>query len=137
MDNIRLSEHFMLEELVRSGTASQLRIKEQFNVPPDVINRLSNLCIHVLDPLKEQYPDLKITSGYRCKRLNNNLGGVHNSQHLIGEAADIYCSDLNGLERSIKSKAYDQLIRYDTFIHVSYNIFTNRYQYLDYREHLT
>ena len=34
-----------------------------------------------------------ITSGYRCQKLNKAVGGVWNSQHLRGEAADIYVSD--------------------------------------------
>jgi len=30
-----------------------------------------------------------IESGYRCKKHNSNVGGVVNSQHLLGKAADI------------------------------------------------
>ncbi len=32
---------------------------------------------------------LVITSGYRCPRHNAAIGGVSNSQHLLGNAADI------------------------------------------------
>jgi len=31
-----------------------------------------------------------ITSGYRCKVHNKNVGGEKDSQHLLGKAADIY-----------------------------------------------
>ena len=32
----------------------------------------------------------KITSGFRCKKHNKEVGGVEESEHLIGRAADIY-----------------------------------------------
>jgi hypothetical protein len=32
---------------------------------------------------------IKISSGYRCEKLNKAVGGVYNSQHLKGQAADI------------------------------------------------
>ena len=31
-----------------------------------------------------------ITSGVRCERRNREVGGVPNSQHLFGQAADLY-----------------------------------------------
>ena len=32
---------------------------------------------------------IPISSGFRCQTLNNAVGGVRNSQHLKGEAADL------------------------------------------------
>lgn len=34
-----------------------------------------------------------VTSGYRCPRHNQEIGGVDNSQHVKGNAADIYCTE--------------------------------------------
>ena len=34
---------------------------------------------------------IHITSGLRCKTHNANVGGVSNSQHLLGKAADLGC----------------------------------------------
>jgi hypothetical protein len=35
---------------------------------------------------------IKIGSGFRCQQLNKAVGGVYNSQHLKGQAADL-CID--------------------------------------------
>jgi len=39
-----------------------------------------------------------ITSGYRCPEYNHHVGGVVNSYHLIGLAADIKVKDINLIE---------------------------------------
>ena len=39
-----------------------------------------------------------ITSGYRCFEYNQKVGGVANSYHLIGLAADIKVKDINLIE---------------------------------------
>jgi uncharacterized protein YcbK (DUF882 family) len=36
---------------------------------------------------------IKITSGYRCPSHNKEVGGVSNSQHVLGKASDIQVSD--------------------------------------------
>ena len=84
----QLSEHFSLWEMMRSGTAITQNIK---NVPGESeIKALRALCQNVLEPLRRRYGAIIITSGYRCKPLNKAVGGTATSQHLRGEAADIY-----------------------------------------------
>ena len=41
---------------------------------------------------------IHITSGYRCFAYNRKVGGVANSYHLIGLAADIKVKDINLIE---------------------------------------
>ena len=51
---------------------------------------LAYLCHTVLQPLRDRFGPIRINSGYRCPELNEAVGGVANSHHLRGEAADIY-----------------------------------------------
>jgi uncharacterized protein YcbK (DUF882 family) len=41
---------------------------------------------------------IHITSGYRCSIYNHQIGGVANSYHSIGLAADIQVKDINLIE---------------------------------------
>ena len=84
-----LSKNFTLEEFIRSNTADRMGID---NVPKDeeVIKNLRNLCLEVLQPLRDYVgAPVHINSGYRCPELNVAVGGVKNSQHCLGEACDI------------------------------------------------
>ena len=76
----------------------------------------------VLDPVREKLGmPIVVNSGYRCERHNKDVGGVRNSQHLRGEAADVACADLPRLKQLIiENGKFDQLITYPTFLHVSY-----------------
>ncbi len=85
--DLRLSEHFVLREFVRSATAQRLHID---NTPQLChVTRLIALCDHVLEPLRNAFGPIVINSGYRCEALNRAVGGVPTSQHLRGEAADV------------------------------------------------
>ena len=87
---MRLSKNFTLAEL----TATSHR-KLQDAPSLEVIRNLQNLCIHVLQPLRDTVgAPVYINSGYRSKRLNAKVGGVPNSRHLLGKAADIHCDNL-------------------------------------------
>lgn len=83
--------HFTIEELCASDTAKRLGINNQPNMQ-QMIN-LVYLCAYVLEPLRVAmgHP-IKIGSGFRCDKLNKAVGGVSNSQHLKGQAADL-CID--------------------------------------------
>ena len=76
----------------------------------------------VLDPAREALgKPIVVNSGYRCPKHNAEVGGVKNSQHMKGEAADVCCADNKRLTEIIERNGkYDQLIIYPTFIHVSW-----------------
>ena len=86
---MKLSKNFTLEEFIHSNTAERMGID---NVPKDekVVENLRSLCLEVLQPLRDYVgAPVHINSGYRCPELNMAVGGVKNSQHCRGEAADI------------------------------------------------
>ena len=79
---------FTLRELTRSATATRLGID---NTPSDeIIDNLQLLCDKVLDPLRLRWgAAIRVSSGYRCPRLNRVVGGAKGSMHMCGLAADI------------------------------------------------
>lgn len=87
------SEFFTLAELIKSSTANKHHID---NTPPSkVIKNLQYGVDMVLDPLRRLYgKPIIITSGYRCQKLNDLVGGVKNSWHTKGNAADIHVASL-------------------------------------------
>lgn len=87
------SEFFTLTELIKSSTADRHHID---NTPPsEVIKNLQYGVDMVLGPLRRIYgKPIIITSGYRCSKLNDLVGGVSNSWHTKGNAADIHVASL-------------------------------------------
>lgn len=87
------SEFFTLSELTKSSTALKYHID---NTPSDdIIKNLQYGVDMVLDPLRRLYgKPIIINSGYRCQELNKRVGGVSNSWHTQGNAADIHVASL-------------------------------------------
>lgn len=85
------SEFFSLSELTRSDTAARHKIDNTPNKA--IIDNLQYGVDMVLDPLRRLYgKPIKINSGFRCEQLNKLVGGVTNSWHQVGNAADIHIS---------------------------------------------
>ena len=85
------SEFFSLAELTRSETAARLKIDNTPNKA--IIDNLQYGVDMVLDPLRRLYGQpIRINSGFRCEQLNKLVGGVTNSWHQVGNAADIHIS---------------------------------------------
>lgn len=76
----------------------------------------------VLDPAREKLGmPVVVNSGFRCPLHNKTVGGVYNSQHVSGQAADVHCKDNKKLAKVIvENGRFDQLILYPTFVHVSW-----------------
>ena len=86
--SIHLTKHFTLEELCASATAKARGIENKPQVQQ--IIALVYLAVYVLEPLRVAMNEpIPISSGFRCERLNRAVGGVSNSQHTKGQAADL------------------------------------------------
>ena len=108
----QLSEHFKLSEFTQSGTARRHKVK---NVPgPREVERLRFLCVKSLEPMRRRFGVIRITSGFRCKKLNALVGGSPTSQHVLGEAADIHTGGRELSEKMFgfakQNIPFDQLI---------------------------
>ena len=91
------SEFFTLAELTASETAARHKINNSPSA--GIIGNLQYGVDMVLDPLRRLYgKPIKINSGYRCGELNNIVGGVPNSWHQYGNAADIHINNVEEAE---------------------------------------
>jgi len=126
-----LSPHFTLAEMLESQTARRKAIAEQFTPPQEVIDNLKALCEHILEPLRVAVgKSIHINSGYRCAKLNRAVGGAKNSQHVLGQAADLKPTGMTHAQLFHKIQElnlpFDQLIwEYGTtkepaWVHVSF-----------------
>ena len=88
-----LTEHFTLREMMFSQTCLRIGMINRLNEPKVIIPRLRALCENVLEPLRRRFGPVIINSGYRSECLNYVVGGVTNSQHCKGEAADLFTPD--------------------------------------------
>ena len=95
MENTRLSNHFKLGEFLNLG-------KYPDNKP--TMQHVANMtygCLMLLEPARQMVGPIIINSGYRNPRVNSLVGGVRNSQHLLGQAADIRPKDPQQFQRLV------------------------------------
>ena len=121
MENTRLSNHFSLSEFLNLK-------KYPDNIPSmQVAANLTYGCLLLLEPARLEVGPILINSGYRNQRVNALVGGVKNSQHLQGCAADIRPRDPQQFQRLVaflRSCEYtDQLLTGSAWLHISWNSF--------------
>ena len=120
-----ISKDFYYEEFEKSDKAEELNIDN--SIPSNKIRfAIRILVINLLQPLRDKVQrPIVLNSGYRSPALNKALGGAKDSQHLKGEAADIFCK--NAREVLLLSQIvfrytlpFDQMILYGSFLHLSF-----------------
>jgi zinc D-Ala-D-Ala carboxypeptidase len=130
----RLSNNFTLWEFLYSKKAEQQGLMAfQYEIPETYILNLQKLCVHVLQPLRQRYGLIYISSGYRSTLLNEAIRGAKNSEHMKGKAADIVFAKMPDAFGWIqKNLEYRQLIDEYKFswIHISFDEFDNKKQVL-------
>ena len=111
---VKKKTYFTIDEMCRSYTAQMYNID---NTPDETIVEHLYELIDVLNPLREAWGSaIRVTSGYRCEKLNELVGGVKTSMHKKGYAADLYPA--NGKIKEfkkfvveyLKNKDFDQCI---------------------------
>jgi hypothetical protein len=129
---MKLSKDFSLHEFVRSETAEEYGWDNTPNQKH--IDNLRYLCQKVLQPIRDFYSSpVVITSGFRCGRLNDEVGGSRSSHHRCFSgfaAADFTVQGISNedffldIQRSIggadgRLLPYEQIIIEPEWIHIS------------------
>lgn len=115
--------YFNIKEMTKSQTAELYHID---NTPTkEVVENLKKV-MYILDMIRVHIKKpIFVNSGYRCQRLNEMVGGVQESMHTKGLAADFRTGekeDINIMFKFLKENQEKfkiiELINYKTFIHV-------------------
>lgn len=109
MNNIQISKNFKLNEFQCKDGSQLVKLD----------SKLLNLLQRLRDKINKP---LVITSGYRTVEYNKKVGGIVNSLHTQGKAADISKRSLGMTDAALIKMCQDigfgGVIIYDTFIHV-------------------
>jgi zinc D-Ala-D-Ala carboxypeptidase len=76
---MNLSRNFTLQELTKSDTAVRLGVDNNPNA--NQIEKLKLLCENILQPVRDHFGPVTITSGFRSPALCVRIGSSVNSQH--------------------------------------------------------
>jgi len=93
---MNLSRNFSLQELIKSDTAISKGINNNPNAGQ--IEKLKALCENILQPVRDHFGRVKVTSGFRSEELCVAIGSSVNSQHAKAEAADFECMGTDNAE---------------------------------------
>ena len=121
-----ISKNFSYNEFEASSVAKEKRID---NTIKDwrVRDAIKSLVDNLLQPLRDHLDArVNVSSGYRCPELNKEVGGSPTSQHPKGEAADVWSPVYTPYQIACAvielGLAFDQLILYPGFVHLSYKL---------------
>lgn len=113
---MKLSKNFSLDELTASNTAVKKNIDN--SASPTIIDALQELVTNVLQPVREKFGPVTITSGYRCDELNRAIGGSTTSDHSYGRAADF---EVKGIDNRVVAIWITENLPYKQLILEFYN----------------
>ncbi len=118
INDTRLSPHFKLGEFLNLS-------KYPDNKP--TMQHVANMtygCLMLLEPARQVVGPIIINSGFRNPRVNTLVGGVRNSQHLTGQAADIRPQDPRQFFKLVNflrtCEHTDQLLTSTNWLHISW-----------------
>ena len=108
---MELTRNFTLSELTKSDTAIRHGIDNNPNA--DQIEKLKTLCEKILQPVRDHFGRVKVTSGFRSPALCQKINSSPNSQHARAEAADFEVVGVDNCELADwihRELDWDQLI---------------------------
>ena len=108
---MKLSANFSLSELTKSETGARNGISN--TASPLVIEKLQALTDNILQPLRDKFGPVIVTSGYRSPEINKAVGGSSTSHHCFGFAADFSVLSMDNRELTLYIRdnlKYTQLI---------------------------
>lgn len=115
--------YFTIKEMTKSQIAELYHID---NTPTEEVVENLKKVMYILDMVRVHMgKPILVNSGYRCKKLNDMVGGVQKSMHIRGLAADFRTREKEDikimfefLKANQKKFKIIELINYKTFIHV-------------------
>ena len=93
---MNLTRNFTLSELTKSDTAIRMGINN--NPSAEQIEKLKALCENILQPIRDHFGRVKVTSCFRSVELCLAINSSANSQHAKAEAADFECVGVDNAE---------------------------------------
>ena len=96
---MKLSANFSLNELTKSEFATRNGISN--TASPLVIEKLQALTDNILQPVRNKFGPVIVTSGYRSPEVNKSVGGSTTSHHCFGYAADFEVLNIDNRELAI------------------------------------
>lgn len=120
--NYKLSDNYTVRDLTLKPLFKHPLVAQNGLSISDIVCNMKGLAVNILEPLRKQYPDIHINSGFRVARGN--------SQHNKGMAVDIQVSGWPPRKYSEVAKwivdnlVYDQIIfehGNSIWLHISYD----------------
>jgi hypothetical protein len=124
---MKLSANFSLAELTKTNV-------RQFDNTPSmqVVENLQLLVDNVLQPIRNKFGQVTVTSGYRSPEVNKAIGGSATSDHCFGFAADFEVAGVDNKElarwvadnlkfKQLILEFYTKGVPDSGWVHVSYN----------------
>ena len=93
---MQLTRNFSLQELIKSDTAIRKGIDNNPNA--DQVEKLKTLCEKILQPVRDHFGRVKVTSGFRSPELCVAIGSSLTSQHSKAEACDFEVMGVDNAE---------------------------------------
>jgi len=129
--NQHITKNFTWNEFFRSDTATRLNI-DNTTTDSIILSNIKELTANILQPLRDKFGRIRITSGYRCLMLNRKIKSGDYSNHVYGLAVDIESENvslINLITYIHKNFEYKELIAEyfpHGWVHIAYQHDNNK-----------